>query len=352
MNVLFITRKYPPQIGGMEEFSEKFFLYLKGDKKIIALKKSQLNLIWFLPYAFIRAVLIAPSVDIIHLGDGALGLLGLLLKKVTKKPVTATVHGLDITFKSFWYQRMIVRSIAKLDHVFTVSNNTKNLAIAHGISKKSITVILNGVETTLSPIQKGEAKKIIFEKYSVSNYHGKSILLTTGRLVKRKGHAWFIEEVLPHLNENVIYIIAGTGREEKNIKEVATQSKRKASIYFTGSISENTKVQLYKTADLFIMPNQPILNSVEGFGIVALEAATQGTPVIASNIEGLKDAITPKTGFLIPPTPTAFIEKISFLQKNPKIIQSFQKSSPKEVAHSFSWEKSLKLYQEKFNTIT
>jgi glycosyltransferase involved in cell wall biosynthesis len=55
-------------------------------------------------------------------------------------------------------------------------------------------------------------------------------------------------------------------------------------------------------ADLFVMPNVPIANDMEGFGLVALEAASCGTMVVASDLEGIKDAIIDgKNGVLVKP---------------------------------------------------
>ncbi len=58
MNVLFITRKYPPMVGGMEKQNYELITNLSSlvNKSLIALKKSQINLIWFLPYALIKSI--------------------------------------------------------------------------------------------------------------------------------------------------------------------------------------------------------------------------------------------------------------------------------------------------------
>ncbi len=72
MKVLFVTRKYPPLIGGMESLSYELTTGFPEPKTIIALKRSQKHLIWFLPYAFVRVALTGYRYDVIHLGDALL----------------------------------------------------------------------------------------------------------------------------------------------------------------------------------------------------------------------------------------------------------------------------------------
>jgi phosphatidylinositol alpha-1,6-mannosyltransferase len=67
-----------------------------------------------------------------------------------------------------------------------------------------------------------------------------------------------------------------------------------------GHVSDEEKNCLYQIADLFVMPNIRVENDQEGFGIVLLEAGRYGLPVIASDLEGIRDVvIDKKTGRLI-----------------------------------------------------
>ncbi|MBU1148460.1 hypothetical protein KKI23_00020 [Patescibacteria group bacterium] len=61
MKVLFISRKYPPQIGGMENYSYNLIKFFPGSKKVIALTKSQKHLVWFLPYALLAGIFLTPK---------------------------------------------------------------------------------------------------------------------------------------------------------------------------------------------------------------------------------------------------------------------------------------------------
>ena len=58
-----------------------------------------------------------------------------------------------------------------------------------------------------------------------------------------------------------------------------------------GEVSDDMLAAAYRSADVMVMPNIPVRGDMEGFGLVALEAAAAGLPVVASRIEGITDAI-------------------------------------------------------------
>ena len=143
-----------------------------------------------------------------------------------------------------------------------------------------------------------EVEKFI-SKHNIK-INAKVILLTVGRLIKRKGHAWFIENVFGKLPDHYIYMIAGLGPEQEQVEKIIRKFNLTDRVHLLGYISEEEKNCLYQISDLFIMPNISVEGDQEGFGIVALEAGSHGLPVIATDLEGIRDAIIEgKTGRLI-----------------------------------------------------
>jgi len=106
--VLCITRKYPPQVGGMENFCHKVFNGLdekKVDKKIIALGKNQINLIWFFPYVLFYIMLNIRKYDVLLIGDSVLCFLGNVAKFFSRKTKRKIIiYGLDLLFDNPVYQ--------------------------------------------------------------------------------------------------------------------------------------------------------------------------------------------------------------------------------------------------------
>ena len=129
------------------------------------------------------------------------------------------------------------------------------------------------------------------------------VLLTVGRLVARKGVRWFVAEVMPKLPPSVHYLVAGSGPDLTNIEHAIAAAGSHAQVHLLGRVSEDEREDLLRGSDLFVQPNIPIEGDMEGFGLVVLEAATRGTPVVASALEGLRDAVVDgETGFLVAPS--------------------------------------------------
>jgi len=339
MKVLFITRKYPPQIGGMENFSYGLINNIPSDKESIILNKKQIHLWWWLPYALIKSLQKAAKADIIHLGDAVLAPLGFILKLVRQRPVVVTVHGLDVTYNNFLYQKVNINCLKYLDKIYCVSESTKKDCLTKGIKPDKLKVIPNGVDVN-------EFQAIIKKENRQQR-----LLLTVGRLVKRKGISWFVKEVMPKLATNVYYIIVGTGPEQKNIKAVINKYDLTSRVKLLGYVPTSKLKQLYQQADLFIMPNIKIKGDREGFGIVAIEAAASGLPVVAANIEGLTEAVKEqKNGFLVESgNPDSFLAVINNLLKSN--LSETRKQVREYTVHHYSWEVISKRYLDEFKKI-
>lgn len=301
MRLLFITRKYPPMVGGMENMcfalSKEFPKH--ADMTLIAWGKSQKYLPYFLSLALIRALFLVPikRIDHIHLGDGLLAPLGLFLKILFRIKTTVSVHGLDITYKLPMYQFIVPKSVAHLDKVICNSNATMQECIKRGIPAEKCIVIPCGVYPEDFQVQ---ASLEDLENIIGKSLEDKKVIITVGRLVERKGVYWFIENVFKKLDENTLYLVIGDGPEKERIKDLIDRLGLNERILLLGKVSSHDLKVIYNTADLFVMPNIPVPGDMEGFGIVAIEASSTGLVVVASGIEGISDAIFDgKTGYLI-----------------------------------------------------
>jgi glycosyltransferase involved in cell wall biosynthesis len=312
MKLLFITRKYPPAVGGMENVSfalaNEFSQHT--DTTTIAWGGPQLYWPLFAAIAFLQSCFLIPRKKIthLHLGDGLLSPLGCLLKFIFKIKCSVTIHGLDITSTMPLYQLIAPRCVGLLDRIICISRATRDECIQRGINPQKCTVIPNGVytkdfklSTSLKDLESITGKPLV----------NKKILVTVGRLVKRKGVYWFIQKVFHRLSEDYIYIVVGHGPEKLRIQRLVSSLNLDDRIIMLGKISDHDVKKIYNTAHLFIMPNIYVPGDMEGFGVVALEASSSGLPVIASAIDGITDAVVDnQNGLLLQHNINLWIKKI------------------------------------------
>ncbi len=128
------------------------------------------------------------------------------------------------------------------------------------------------------------------------------MLLTIGRLVRRKGAQWFVANVVAGLPESVHYVIAGDGADADAVRQRVAEGGLQARVHVLGSVDDEVREELMRGADIVVQPNIRVPGDMEGFGLVTIEAAMRGAPVVASDLEGIKDAVADGvTGLLVPP---------------------------------------------------
>ncbi len=135
---------------------------------------------------------------------------------------------------------------------------------------------------------------------------GRIVILTVGRLHPRKGQLCIIEALraLPAADRaRVEYWLAG-GNSKENYEERLRQAAGSSdlAVRFLGDVADEELGGLYARADIFAMTSIEYGDSVEGFGLVYLEAAAHGLPVVAHTVGGVPEAVADGvTGLLVSP---------------------------------------------------
>ncbi|MBU0619496.1 MAG: glycosyltransferase family 4 protein [Patescibacteria group bacterium] len=211
-------------------------------------------------------------------------------------------------------------------------------------SKKSnkITVINPGVNYIK---YNSEYVTQIKKKYNLEN---KIILLSVGRLVKRKGFDKTIAAMPEVLKQvpNLIYVIWGHGSEAENLKQQAKNLKLNNILFLINiaDVDNKQKDALYNIADIFIMPARSIGQcDYEGFGIVYLEANIAGKPVIAGDSGGARDAVSHGVSGLIvdPENATSIANAIIKLCLDKGLRKKLGQQGKERAINNFMWEEQI-----------
>ena len=177
--------------------------------------------------------------------------------------------------------------------------------------------------------------------------NGGPLILTTGRLIKRKGVSWFVDQVVPRLSDRTTYVVIGEGEEEAAIRSAAVSAGVSDRVRLLGRVSDELLAAAYLAADVFVMPNVPVAGDMEGFGLVALEAAASGLPVVASKLEGITEAVHhERNGLLV--TPCAADEFVATLGKllalPPGQRQVLGEAFRTYTMDTYSWDRAARRY--------
>lgn len=359
MKVLYVTRKFPPTVGGMETAAYEMHAALKSmaDTRLIKYGGANKYLPLVYPILFLRALfagwIFRP--DVIYLQDGMLAPMGIALRALVRRPCVMSVHGLDVTFRNPTYQKVMKFCFPKVDCIVAGSMQTEKEVRLRYPDLEPHRVVYGVRDSFYKNEDRDVLRSNLCKELALSEavIVDKKLIVTTGRLVKRKGVNWFVREAVPMLaanQEDFVYMVAGNGPDKEHIQDAIDQNNLHSKVLLLGYISDTARDLLYNTANIFLMPNIAVPGDMEGFGLVALEAASCGTPVFAAGIEGIVDAVADgKTGRLLQSEkPEAFIAAItSELHKS-----AFDREKVRQyVLDNFSWERTATGYLKIFESL-
>ena len=358
MRVLFITRKYPPSVGGMELFAFELSntLARKLDLKLVKWSgtgRVRAVLIG-LPYLFFKAfgVLLRGGVDVIHVHDGVLAPSGYILARLFRKPLVVVINGLEATYQNPLFRLVVPGAVRRASLVVCISQTTaEELVARQGVAPDKVCVIPLAVADTLY----GRSDRVALLTQLGLPSESK-ILLSVGRLVKRKGVAWFISNVLPDLVKQypeIIYLVVGDGKDQPSVAAAIKQAHLTKHVRLLGKADDELRAAAYNGADIFVMPNITVAGDMEGFGLVLLEAALCGLPIVAAGIEGVKDAVANgKNGVLVPAEDSAaFQQAISRFLDDKDYAKKFGQNSRWFTLVNHRWDMLADRYIDEYKNL-
>ena len=292
--------------------------------------------------------------DIIIGGSCGANVLNLIytLSKLFNKKAVAWAHGNEFLIRSYFSFKTYL--LKNLDKIILSNHQIKYLIRqTHNLEDSQLVLIPYGL--TIKDYEIGAAKDKIREEYNIPQ--DTFVILSVGRHVPRKNFDLVIQAVKEIIEVNpdykINYYLIGQGPETPKLKKLSKNLGIENQVIFLGAGEESTRNKFYKTSDVFIMPSVKKKESVEGFGLVFLEANLFKVPVIGTLSGGIKEAIiNKKTGFLIEPNDkNSLVEKISFLYNNKEKRIEMGEYGQKRVISSFNWDEIIQLYFKLFKEL-
>jgi glycosyltransferase involved in cell wall biosynthesis len=242
-----------------------------------------------------RAALARPRADWIICGHVNLLPVASAVAALSGARIVLMVYGMEVWEPK---NRLTRRLLSRVFGVVSISAVTIDRLQAWAeLPQERMHLVPNAVD--LSRYTSGPKNEALLSRWSLQ---GKRILLTVGRMdaaEQAKGFDEIIESLPRLVTEfpNLAYIAVGDGSDRMRLEAKAATLGVRDYCVFPGYVSEAEKLEYYRSADLFVMPSR-----LEGFGYVFLEALATGLPVIASKLDGSREAVRDGSwGILVDP---------------------------------------------------
>lgn len=230
------------------------------------------------------------------------GMFSYYLKKRYNVPYVVTAHGGDINKmakKSARIQGYTTKILQHADHVIAVGEElAQTIQQDYGIEPTRLSVMSMGIDRNVFKLgDKQQMQQELGMDCERTNF------LFVGNIIEEKGVSELIT-AFQQLEEGTatLYCIGST-------KDASFTAKVKAlvkseHIHFIEPMPQAELARYFQAADVFVLPSY-----IEGLGLVALEAMSCGTPVIASSVGGLKYMLADDAGVLVPPKDAAALQQ-------------------------------------------
>lgn len=208
-----------------------------------------------------------------------------LLARLRRARLVLVIHGFEAWGR---VRSSVVHWLARrVDAVVSVSRTSAERFCGwSGFDLERVSIVPNCVD--LDRFQPQPKDTAMMQRLGLG---GGPVILTLGRIFANERYKGFDEviDLMPRLlarDPSLQYLIVGDGNDRVRLESKVEAMQLAGAVVFAGRIDEADKVGIYNLADAYVMPS-----SGEGFGIVLLEAAACGIPVVGSSIDGSRDAL-------------------------------------------------------------
>ncbi len=272
--------------------------------------------------------------DIVHAHDWLVAHPAVALAESFDVPLVSTIHATEAGRHSGWVTGPVSRQVHALeswlvresDSLITCSASMRDeISTLFGPDLGDISVIRNGIDTHGWPFAARPRRR------------GPAELLYFGRLEYEKGVHDAIA-ALPRIRRShpgTTLTIAGEGTQLDFLKEQARKHRVLKATNFVGMVDHSQLLALLHRADVAVLPSR-----YEPFGIVALEAAAAGAPLVTSNAGGLGEAVIDGvTGLSHPPGDVAALAAaVRVALDSPTAAAQRAEAARERLTSEFAWQ--------------
>jgi len=363
VRVLLVTNDFPPRPGGIQSFLAGVVERLPADDVVVYTSRWRGWKDWdaaqpftvvregtsvLLPTPQVRrraaALLAEHECDAVWFGATApLGVLAGALRRAGARRVVATTHGHEVGWAAVPGGRHLLRRIGGEVDVMTYLGDYTRTRLASALGPNA------GRLQRLAPAVDAAAFRpgLGAERRAALGLTDRPVIVCVSRLMPRKGQDVLIR-ALPAVRRKVpdaALLLVGGGPSRDRLRSLVETLGLAESVVLTGSVPWPQLPSYYCAGDVFAMPCRTRLGGVdvEGLGIVFLEAAACGLPVVAGDSGGAPDAVRDtETGYVVDGRDVpALAERLVGLLADPVAAQAMGAAGRAWVEQEWSWERTV-----------
>jgi phosphatidylinositol alpha-1,6-mannosyltransferase len=267
------------------------------------------------------------------------GVMALALKWRMRMPYICFIHGEDVSTASTSREQTCLVHRVLHNAEFNIANSRSTASVLHdswGLAEDQVRVLHPGVDTQrFVPASRNDGLRARF------GWADRPVILTVGRLQKRKGHDQLIAalELVRKVVPTVLYAIVGDGEEKPSLQTQVQNAGLTEHVQFLGEVSDADLIHCYQQCDLFALPNREVNKDIEGFGMALLEAQACGKAVLAGTSGGTAETMQiPETGRVVNcEAASPLAEVLIELLTDRDLMERMGKAGRRRVVKYFDW---------------
>ncbi len=280
--------------------------------------------------------------QVVHAHDWVAAAAGTAIARAAGVPLVATVHATEAGLWNGWLttalsrkrhdmEAWLVREAART--IVCSAAMRDEVSAALGVPADELVQVHNAVDPAAWRTTRRQRAEV---RETAGVPADAPLLVLAGRIEWEKGSDVAIR-ALPHIRRahpGTHLVLAGSGSQLPALTDLARRQRVARSVHFTGHLDQPAVAALLATADVALVPS-----SYEPFGLVALEAAAAGTPVVAGTTGGLPEIIRHgENGMLVPPRdPRALAAAVTTLLAEPEYRAALVRSAQRIIEARFVW---------------
>lgn len=366
MKTVVVTLEYPPQIGGIASYVERFLEHVPSDQYVVIAppmtgstevdKKHPWKTYRRSPYFFLwpRWLRLFWSTYRIVKKEKAdrlfihhvlpVGTIGYYLKKL--KIISSYrifLHGTDVRLATRPGKVGLFKKILTQAEAVYVNSEFLQHHVEKYVDGVVITVLYPAPADAFFSVPDATAVNTIKDTLAL---HGKKVIITVARLAEGKGFPLMIR-LLPEILKkvpNAVWVIIGDGPKRTEIITLLQKNNLQNVVRFLGSVPAEELPAYYATADLFALLTHAEETQEESWGTVFIEAAAAGLPVVAGRAGGSSEAVEDRVTGLVVDThqEKAVANDIIGLLTNAAFAKQMGTAGRERALSDFTWEKQIK----------